>query len=250
MESDSELFSRVEDLAERSDRSGTVTHTHFLTPKEQYVLERWLKSRKNTRYIIGSGVENTERNLILFYPEWMDREEAVFSEFVCGVGVKVGFGEPGHRDYLGSVLGLGIKREWIGDILINGDQGYIICLKSVQDTLLNELTHISRYGVKTSAVSLDMIPSKKTEVQKKTFTVQSMRLDSITASAFNISRSKVVNYIKEGLVTLNYQECLTPGKEIREGDIISVRGYGKGVTSSVKGMSKKGRIIVEFDVYS
>ena len=250
MEANSELFSRLEDLIERSDRDGTVTHTLFLTPKEQYQAENWLRGRRFQRFITGSGVDNTERSVILFYPEWMEKDEVSFDGYVSGVSIKVGFGEPGHRDYLGSIMGLGIKREWIGDILINGSEGYVICLNSVQETLVSELTHIARFGVKTSPVTVSDIPSKKLEVREKSFTVMSLRLDSITASAFNISRGKAAQFIEEGFVSLNYDECLKPSTEIKEKDIISVRGLGKGIVREIKGLSRKGRTIVDFSLYT
>lgn len=249
MEDNSGLFSRIDDLIRRSDRNGIVTLTHFLTPKEQYLVEGMLKSIGYCRYIKGSGVENTERNLFVFYPEWMQPDEVDMSDYVAGIRVNVGFGEPGHRDYLGSIMGLGIKREWVGDILIEKDQGYVICLKSIRDTLLEELTHIGRYGVKTSEVLLSEIPARKQEVKRKSFTVQSLRLDSVISSAFNMSRSNASLYIKEGLVTLNYDECLNQSREIKRNDIISVRGIGKGMVAEIKGLSRKGRTIVDFDIY-
>ena len=249
MEDNSELFSRIDDLIDRSDRNGILTLTHFLTPREQYVTENRLRGMHFERFVTGSGVENTERNIMVFFPEWMDASDVDMSSYITGIKVKVGFGEPGHRDYLGSIMGLGIKREWVGDILIEGDTGYIICLASVENTILDELTHIGRYGVRTEKTDLGRIPPRILNVKRKSFTVQSLRLDSIISSAFNVSRSNASAYIKEEMVSLNYEECTSQSKDIRQGDIISVRGLGKGIVAEIKGMSRKGRTIVDFDLY-
>ena len=87
-------------------------------------------------------------------------------------------------------------------------------------------------------------------MKRKSFTVQSLRLDSIISSAFNVSRSNASAYIKEEMVSLNYEECTSQSKDIRQGDIISVRGLGKGIVAEIKGMSRKGRTIVDFDLYA
>ena len=249
MAQEAELIRRIEDLAAQCERKNTVTHTQFLTPAEQYVLRQWYSTHPYFRMTIGCGIDECERNVAAILPEWMDDETGVYDSFLGCVMITAGFGEPGHRDYLGSILGLGIKREWIGDILIDGSNAYVICEKSVIPTILRELTHVSRYGVKCQEMELGEVPQPEHKVKTISFTVQSCRFDTVVGAVFGMSRSAAVKLIKGGLATLNYQECLKVDAEVDEGDVISLRGHGKAVMKEFSGKSKKGRTFVVFERY-
>ena len=249
MAQETEFLRRIEDLAAQCERKNTVTHTQFLTPAEQFELSSWYRTHPYFRMIIGCGIEGCERNAAAILPEWMDENDDVFGSFLGCVKITAGFGSPGHRDYLGSILGLGIKREWIGDILIDGSEAYVICEKSVIPTILRELTHVSRYGVKCTELDLDDVPRPERKVKTVSFTVQSCRFDTVVGAVFGMSRSSAVKLIKGGLATLNYQECLKVDAEVDEGDVISLRGHGKAVMKEFSGKSKKGRTFVVFERY-
>ena len=158
------------------------------------------------------------------------------------------FGTPGHRDYLGAILALGIRREWIGDILVTGDCAYVFCLPSVESTLLG-LDRAGRITVKAAPVSLSEVPRIEKKVKEQTFTVKSLRLDAVTGELFGLSRTKAAEMIRLGAVSLNYAECLKPDAEIREGDVLSVKGKGKGRVAEVCGRSKKDRIFLHTERY-
>ena len=247
MEQRNELKRRLEDLRERSRRNGIITSTHFLTPAEQYFAEEILG--RDGSHAIGSGVTGTERNIIVFLPEWADNGEDEIRELVSAVKITPSSGEPGHRDYLGSLMGLGIKREWIGDILIRDNEAIVLVLGSVKQTILDELISVGRNRASVNEISLDDVPAKETKFEEKRFTVSGVRLDKVLSSVFNLSRNTAASMINEGLVTLNYSVCQKPDKELREGDVFSLRGKGKAIFNGVSGTSKKGRLIVSASLY-
>lgn len=243
-----ELIKRGEDLRERCERTCSVTNTAFLTPAEQYALSAWARRAADCRMILRGGVEGTERCAAFFLPFYMEEEDFDASEYIRCVCVTAGFGQPGHRDYMGAVLGLGIKREWIGDIMVEGSTAHIFCLSTVADHLLASLDKVGRHGVKTKEIPLSDAPVPKFEVKEVTFSVMSLRLDAVAAGMFNLSRTSAAAMIAAGEVSLNYSECLRPDAQIQPGDIISVRGHGKGTLASIGGQSRKGRTFVTAEV--
>ena len=248
MASDAELIRRAEDLLERSKRRNMLTHSLFLTPAEQYDLNTHFANRADCRMVMSGGFKAAERKIAFFLPEWYEESEPA-NECIKAVELIPGFGHPGHRDYLGSVLALGIKREWIGDIVINDDRSFIICLDSVQDTIILDLDHVSRFGVKRSPIYLEQIPEPIIKKKEMTFTVQSPRLDSIAGSIFGISRSLAAKMISEGIVSYNYSICTSASTSVKSGDVISIRGKGKGIVTSMGGLSKKGRLYITAELY-
>ena len=248
MEND-ELIKRAEDLASRCERSGTVTHTGFLTPAEQYALNKRANAGNDCTMLMCGGNEECERKAAFFLPYYMDSDSFDAAEYVCAVQVEAHFGEPGHRDYMGAVLGLGIKREWIGDIWVKGDTAVIFCLPSVERHLIDGLEKVGRCGVKTAKLSLSEIQSPERRVKHVSFSVKSMRLDAMAAGMFGLSRTAAAGYITAGEVSLNYSQCLKTDAAVKQGDVISIRGCGKGVVGEEGGTSRKGRTFVNAEIY-
>ena len=248
-EQNAELLRRAEDLRARCEKDSSVTHTLFLTPAEQYALTVWSKNRAECSLLFLGGKEGADRKAGFFLPFWFDPELSDPSEDVIrAVKVKAFFGTPGHRDYLGSALALGIRREWLGDIIIEGDTAFIICLASVVPVLA-ELDHVGRWGVKAVEIPLSEVPEIKVETRTVTFTVQSSRFDTIVGAMFGMSRTAAARLIQGGLAQLNYTECIKLDAEVHEGDVISLRGYGKGFLSGTGGKSRKGRTFLTAEIF-
>lgn len=242
-----ELIRRAEDLARRCEKSGSVTHSVFLTPAEQYALQQWRPAADCTVRFHG-GVENCERAAAFFLPDWMDPEDFDPAETIRCVKVTAHFGTPGHRDYLGSLMGLGVRREWLGDILIQDSVAHVLCLHTVEREILT-LEKVGRCGVKTVSVPLNEIPTPERKVRPVSFTVQSARFDAVLAGLFRLSRTAAADHIRAGDASLNYSECLRPDAPVEPGDVLSLRGYGKARVTELGGQSRKGRQFLTGEVY-
>lgn len=248
MEND-ELIRRAEDLAERCERTASLTSSAFLTPAEQYALTNWAKGRADTKMFLFGGHSDCERKAAFFLPFYMEEEFFGGEEHICAMQVKAYFGEPGHRDYMGALLGLGIKREWLGDIWVKGDTATVFCLPSVERHLLDSLDKVGRYGVKTSKLELDAIEAPERKTKHVSFSVKSARFDAVVAGMFNLSRNAAAEKINAGDASLNYSQCFKLDAAVSEGDIISLRGCGKGVLGAEGGQSKKGRTFLSAEIY-
>ena len=220
-----DLLRRAADLAERCERTATVTSTAFLTPAEQYTLTNWARHRDCTLVLHG-GAEGCERRAAFFLPFYLTAEDFDPAEHLRAVHFSAPFGAPGHRDYLGAILGLGIRREWVGDILVQAHGAYVFCLPSVAPALL-ELEQVGRTGVKAAAAELAAVPVPERKVRPVTFTVQSARLDAVVSGMFRLSRTSAAAQIRAGAVQLFRVPAAGRAGRARRRAVAARRGQGQ-----------------------
>ena len=242
-----DLLRRAEDLNTRCERTGTLTATNFLTPAERFQLERWAK-HTGAKLVFSGGHPDCERTRGFFLPDYMEPDWLDLSEHIKAFSLTAAFGEPGHRDYLGALLGMGIGREWLGDIWVKGEHAVVFCLPSVERHLTS-IDKVGRYTVRVKTLALDAIPAPERRVKEKVFSVQSPRLDAVVAGLFDLSRSEAARQISAGMVSINYELSEKTDTAVREGDILSLRGEGKGQITSFGGTSRKGRLFITGEIY-
>lgn len=242
-----EILKRAEDLARRCEGRGVPTNTGFLTPAERYALEHDPALRM-ANIVFHGGYPDAERTMAFFLPDWMEPDALDISEHIRAIRLTAAFGEPGHRDYMGAILGMGVGREWVGDILVEGHEAIALCQPSVLRHLLS-IDKVGRYGVKSVEIALDEIPVREKKTEERRFTVMSPRLDSVAAGLFHLSRTECARQIAMGTLSLNYTECLKPDAPVKEGDVLALRGAGKGRIAEIGGSSRKGRLFVTAELY-
>ncbi len=244
-----DLLRRAEDLSRRAGRSGSVTHTNFLTPAESYALRQWAVRGADGPVVFSGGYDGAERCCAFFLPDWMDEADFDPAETLCAVELTARFGSPGHRDVLGAALALGIEREWLGDILLDGERAWLFCLPSVKNHLLLSLDKVGRWGVKTRELPPGEVPVPERRTREERFTVRSPRLDAVCAGMFRLSRGAAAEAVAQGLVSLNYEECLKPDASVRAGDVISLRGKGKGSVAEIgEERTRRDRVFVRAEL--
>lgn len=244
-----ELLKRAADLAERCERTACLTQSGFLTPAEQFALSSWAKREGGVRLLLHGGHPDCERRAAFFLPFYMEEADFDPAEHIRAVELTCAFGQPEHRDYMGSVLGLGIKREWVGDIWVRENRATVFCLPSVESHILLNLDKVGRCGVKSRKLDLTEVPAPRREWKETVFSVQSPRLDAVAAGMFHVSRTGAAEAIAAGQVSLNYAECLKPDAPVNAGDVLSLRGKGKGRVLEIGGQSRKGRLFVKTGIY-
>lgn len=238
-----DLLRRAEDLRARCEKSASRTMSGFLTPAEQYKIQCRTKAATGCTLIFKGGNEACERKMAFFLPDYDDPEYFDESEYIKAIRLTAFFGAPGHRDYMGALLGMGVGREWVGDIWVKDNTAYVFCQPSVERHLLG-IDKVGRYSVKAEPIALSDIPAPERRVTQESFSVMSMRLDAVVGGMFHLSRTEAAKQVEAGLVSLNYEECIKTDAQIHEGDIISLRGAGKGTVTGTGGTSRKGRLFV------
>lgn len=239
-----DLLRRLEDLNKRAERTWTVTNSGFLTPAERVSAENWAR-HEGAEISFYGGFEDAERTMAFFAPEG---EEIDCGEYIKVIHLKAHFGAPGHRDYMGAILGMGVGREWVGDIIVDGEDAWVFCQKSVYSHLVS-IDKVGRYSVSAEGVELTELKLPEKKVVERKFTVMSPRLDAVVGGMFACSRTDSSRHIAAGLVSLNYVQCLKGDAHVKAGDIISLRGAGKGIIIDDSGSSRKGRIFITAEIY-
>jgi RNA-binding protein YlmH len=240
------LFRHMEDLADRAVSEGCAA-SRFLTPADAQSVAAFFR-QKRAAVIFDGGLADAERVRAVFLnPDWgrYNRDE-LFSAIRIEHRVQ---DSPGHRDILGALMALGIERDTIGDIVPGEGGAVFLCLPELAGFILENLEKAGRTGVKASIISLGELPDKEEELQVKTDTVASLRLDAVLTAAFNMSRAKSSELIAAGRVSLDHQVCLQAAKELSEGALLSIRGIGRAKLLEVGSMSKKGRIFIQIGLY-
>lgn len=242
-----EILKRALDLARRCEGRGVPANTGFLTPAERYALTHEPALRE-AHMVFHGGYPDAERTMAFFLPDWMEEDALELKEYLRALRLRAFFGEPGHRDYMGAILGMGVGREWVGDILVDGPEAIVLCQPSVLRHLLS-IEKVGRYGVRAEEIALSEIPVREKHTEERRFTVMSPRLDAVAAGLFHLSRTECARQIALGALSLNYAECLKPDAPVREGDVLSLRGTGKGRVAEIGGSSRKGRLFVTAELY-
>ena len=238
------MFAHIFDMAEKADKYGYGIYGDFLS--ENSIAE--LLSRKSflpMEPLFFGGFDGAERQMIAFIPEYEEPHFPIKALKLTSPMLKT----LTHRDYLGSVLGLGIKREKCGDIIIGEEETYVILSEDILSYCLSNLSKIGRVGVKTQEVTLSQIKLPEREFREVSGTVSSLRLDSVTSLFCGKGRSKASELILGGLVFVNGICAVKNDLHLKDGDVISVRGKGKA-TLSVGGTSKKDRIFITLNIWS
>lgn len=234
------LLHRLSDLLQQSEKNCTAVYSSFLDPAQAELAAGVAEFRGMIDFV--GGYEGAERNLARFRAhEYCQETEPPIVLITAKAADKNAV--ISHRDVLGALMGLGIKREMTGDILPNKNIPQFFCHKSVSQHILLSLDKIGRYSV-TLSVS-DRAELHEPLYEKKEINVSSMRLDCIAAAAFSLSRTKAAEQIKKGLVFVNWREETDPSTELKTGDKLSMRGKGKAEVGELKGTSKKGRLFIE-----
>jgi RNA-binding protein YlmH len=223
------------------EKSGSVTATVFLTERQQVLAEAMLREVKCDFVTFYGGYADAERRVALFLPEWATEDSAPLTFIRAAWSEKSG-AKPGHRDFLGSLMAAGIKRETVGDILPGENSCDIVTLSSVAPYLMQNLTSAGRAALSLSEIRADELLIPPREIKEVRDTVASLRLDSVVGAGFNLSRDKSAALIRSGRVILSGLQCEKPDKMLSGGETVSVRGLGKFRLREENYTTKKGRI--------
>lgn len=235
---------RFLELADRAEQRFYTTFSDFLNMEEESVLSAL---HFNIDCHLFGGYDGAERCVAAFgyncedadFPISIIKAEPVSPKFADKLS---------HRDFLGSLMGLGIKREVLGDIVIADNTGYIFCLNTIAGYIVQELSKVRHTIVKCSIA--DALPDSAVKTpEEEQMVVASERLDVLVAAVYHFSRSAVKELFVARRIYVNSRICENFSYIPKEKDIISVRGKGRFVYNGVIGKTKKDRNIISVGVY-
>lgn len=220
----------------------------FLSPGEASAIKQGIGNNPSTFFF--GGYDGAERTVFGVLPDYLGEDLTAFPV----TALQITFNENfllSHSDVLGALMSSGVDRSTVGDILISSGQVIVFVLEEMAEYFINQIDKIRNIGVSIKKLenlkNVSIIHNPKREAFS--FTVSSLRLDAVVSGLTGIGRSKSEQLIADGLVFINSFEALKPTKKVQQGDILTVRRYGKFKIAQTGALSKKGREIISAEKY-
>lgn len=255
-------LSMIEDKYDRFIRDYSIDSGDFLALEQQSLAMSFVREHKSEGVYFYGGYEEAERRFVLFLPDYTGvRNQAGIDEYFrqnpsdCPISILEVTIPPqekvllGHRDYLGALMGEGIKREKVGDIIVSPNGAQLIVKNELAEYLKENYRQIGRATVTTEIKPITELKLNDVHKEEMEYNVSSPRLDNVVSSVFKLSRKNASSAIERGLVFVNGLEVIKPGYSLKENDKIVLRGRGKAIYVGVTGMSKKGKSYVKVIKY-
>lgn len=235
--------SYLEGLFERVSAQECELITPFADPRQQEIATQLARSFPRCDLVFAGGIPSAERARIQICPHARQpqQENPVTPLLISGSFPPDTLS---HRDFLGAILGLGIKREMVGDIFCRESETLVIIFPELADYVVRNLQQVGRYAV--SITIPEQIPptfvQARERVKEIKGTVASLRVDAVAGLGFGLSRSRMTPLVKGEQVKLNHRAINQPSRPVKEGDLISLTGRGRVEVVEILGKTRKGRI--------
>jgi Uncharacterized conserved protein, contains S4-like domain len=237
------LISRLYGLVTKASQ-GLGGYSDFLDLRQQDLARAAAVNGENIAWELVGGYDEAERKRLLVSPSWETRTE---SNIAClKISHKEFSGQSiDHRDYLGAIMNLGLKREKLGDIVLQQKMAFIFADHDIADYICSQLIRVRHCMVSAEIVEISDFVYQPSHLATLQVNLPSLRLDAAIAAVYNLSRGQADRYIESGEARINHLEVLKPSAGVKVGDLISVRGLGRFRLDELGGLSRKGRQYVK-----
>ena len=239
---DPTVLAIVLDKSEEALISHQPRSTKFLNPHHLYLAQQLLDQIRDLKYLLYGGYKQAERQRLGLMPDYYIEDMVDEPLTLLEIKGQFKFQNVSHRDFLGAILGTGIKREMVGDLVLAKKGCQAIIAPEIKDYLLMNLEQVHKIGVEVEEISFDRLQVEPQRIKKIKSTVASLRLDSVASSGFGTSRTKMSKIIEQGKVKVNWQVVEDPAYFLDEDDLLSIRGRGRVEIDEFRGKSRKDRI--------
>ncbi len=239
---------RANELCVRSRKTGLKGFSTFLDLRQKELFISQLNKYKDLQVQFYSGYQGDSERCIACV--WDGFDPVYEWEYPITILHSKLSGEDklSHRDFLGAIMSLKIKRDFVGDIVVEGKDCYIVCHNTMAPVLIQELVGVrhstTNFGYYDKPFTYTRVPSVT-----KSVTVASMRLDAVVGAVLSTSRSEATTLVKQGAVSVNHLEMKKGDFEIVDGDVLSIRGKGKYKLNFDGGKSRKDRFFITYHKY-
>lgn len=240
-----EALSRILDKAEQAIRTWEPVATDFLSPPELFEAQAVFSKLADVQTYASGGYPQAERQRLLISRAELPLDESDLPLAALSIAGNFLFDTASHRDFLGSLLGTGLVRDKVGDIIVLGERGaQAIVVPELVDFLTTSLVQVRSVSVKTTPIELSELRIRAPKKKELTTVEASMRLDAIASAGFGMSRSKMADMITKGDVRVNWKPITQSSKTVESGDLVAIRGKGRLEIGDVA-ITKKQRYRVQ-----
>lgn len=237
------FLNKMRDVSRLCDKYRTAKFSKFLDLREQQIL----KDNGICGTLFG-GYQDAERRMLGVFPDWEETDDSVYPIKLIKFTPKCE-NNLSHRQYLGTIMSLGIERDKIGDILTEPSYAYVFLCSDIADFVIKNIKKVAGCGVSAEYEDLKtaVLPQKKFEIIS--CVVASMRIDAIISGLLNKSRNDAKSIISGGRVSVNHLEVLKTDFAVKEGDLLSVRGFGRAEIFEIGSKTRSNKIHITFKKY-
>ncbi|MEB3293029.1 MAG: photosystem II S4 domain protein [Synechococcales bacterium] len=244
-----ETIAQTLDRAEQAMKTWEVVCTDFLAPPEWAETQRIFQRLTDIHCYSWGGYPQAERQRLAIARAELPLEAETLADQIPLTAIEIAgnflFDPANHRDFLGAILGTGIVRDKVGDIIVLGERGaQAIILPEMVEFLQMSLVQVRSVPVKTQVIPLSELKIREPKKKEMVTTEASLRLDAIASAGFGLSRSKMVDMITSGDVRVNWKEITSTSHNVKTGDLIAIRGKGRVEVGEVS-VTKKERYRVQ-----
>ncbi|MCQ4023137.1 MULTISPECIES: RNA-binding protein [unclassified Ruminococcus] len=239
MNSENSVSLQIKDAIRLAELRDKPQFVGFLNEEEAQQAVTLLKGQNTVNYLLWGGNDNALRTIAGIFPDAISPQGSFFPIKIIKADYPNQF-KLSHRDFLGALMSLGIKRSCVGDIKISDGIALIYVKSEISDYIISQLEKIGRVGVKLEYTDAQDIQFKD-DTEYLNITVSSLRLDNVVSAVLNLSRDKSSQAVKSGLVSVNHTIRQSPSYQLKQGDSIVFKGKGKLVLEELAGESKKGK---------
>lgn len=244
-----ETMARILDLGEQALRTWDVVISEFLSPPEVAEALDRIQPLTELHAVAWGGYAQAERQRLAIARSTLPLEPSAIEVAILDIRGNFLFDTATHPDFLGAILGTGIERDRVGDILVLGEVGaQAIVIPDMVDYLHIHLTQVRTVPVKVTPIPLEQLKVQPPRTKEITTVEASLRLDAIASAGFGMSRSKMVDLIQQGQVRVNWKAITQPSHTLQPEDLITIRGRGRLQVQSVS-ETKKGRYRIQLIRY-
>jgi photosystem II S4 domain protein len=243
------LAAKIHDQAELTTKTHNPKCSDFLDPHGQEIARTMLAQIPAVTGFYDGGYNQAERKRLVTIPfSYLGPPP---SPHICALELRGNFQfqKITHRDCLGTITGLGIKRDVIGDIVMLEDGCQVLVDEEIAEFILANMTKIHQVSVKVAKIDVEALRSPSERVKEIKTTLASMRLDTVASAGFSTSRSKMADEIAAERLKVNWKPVRSASYAIKQGDVISMRGRGRVEVVELCGQTKKGRYSVVLKRY-
>ncbi len=238
-----QVLVKILDRIEICLKRASIETTDFLDPYHLDLAKGILPGLAVSWSYTG-GIPHAERCKLVIGPSFREISPQDAGVTILAISSNSDFQTLSHRDYLGSLLGLGIRREKTGDILVTPDQAWVALDQDIAGFVISNLQRVGKVPVRIQQVPPEAVSLPPESYKEIKATVPSLRLDAVAGEGFALSRSKIAAIIEAGKVKVNWRPVDQTSYPVKQEDVISCRGLGRIILAEVRGETKKGRIAV------
>ncbi|WP_218081952.1 photosystem II S4 domain protein [Anthocerotibacter panamensis] len=245
-----DTLARMIDLADRALQRWDTTVSDFLPPPEVEEVLGAFSRLTEVQVLAWGGYPQAERQRLVFGHSSVLMETALVPIAAVEIRGNFLFDPASHRDFLGALLGVGLTRDKVGDVLVLKDRGaQVLVVPEVAPSLELLLKSVRTVPVQVRSLSLELLEVRAPQIKELTTTEASLRVDAVASAGFGMSRSRMTDLINSGDVRVNWRAVLQPSRVIKTGDLIALKGKGRLEIGEIQ-TTQKGRFRIHLRRHS